>query len=94
MKRAEKIALLTKVLQEGTSQANRLRLQQAVENGPRSLILIDDLDYEPGTPITDDDPVSFQDRGVNYQITLGEAHQYARRYWIRMLIVLPAKRET
>ncbi|MCC5612560.1 hypothetical protein LC612_39175 [Nostoc sp. CHAB 5834] len=71
---------------------NRQRLQQAIENAPRSLILIDDLDFEPGQFITDDDPVSFKDRSKEHTMTLYEAHQYARRYQIRTLIVLPAKR--
>ena len=93
MKRSEKVSLLTNVLQTGNSHAARRQLQQAVENAPRSLILIDDLDFEQGQPMTDDDPVHFRDRGVEHQMTLGEAHQYARRYGIRTLIVLPAKRE-
>lgn len=91
MKRAAKVSLLTKVLQEGTSQMNRQRLQQAIENAPRSLILIDDLDFEPGQSITDDGPVSFQDRGIHHQMTLGEAQQYARRYQVQTLFILPAK---
>ncbi len=92
MNRAEKIALLTKVLQEGTNQSNRQRLRQVVENVPRSLILIDDLDFENGLSMTDNDPVHFQDKGVKYQMTLDEAQQYARRYRIHTLFVLPAKR--
>lgn len=91
--RAEKITLLTKVLQDGTSQANRQRLQRAVENAPRSLILIDDLDSEQSQPVTDNDPVHFQDRGIQHKMTLGEAHQYARRYGVHTLFVLPAKRQ-
>ncbi|WP_020602569.1 hypothetical protein [Spirosoma spitsbergense] len=91
MNRAEKIALLTSVLQQGNSHTNRQRLQRVRENAPRSLVIIDDLDFELGQPMTDTDPVHFKDKGQEHQMTLGEAYQYARRYSIRTLIVLPAK---
>ena len=93
MKRSEKVSLLASVLQTGNSHAARQRLQQAIQNAPRSLILIDDLDFEQGLSMTDNDPVSFQDRGVQHQMTLGEAQQYARRYGVHTLFVLPAKRQ-
>ncbi|GAB2542879.1 hypothetical protein [Spirosoma aerophilum] len=92
MNRAQKIALLTKVLQEGECQLNRQRLQQVVDSSPRSLILIDDLDFSTGQPLTDKDPVHFRDKSREYAMTLKEAHQYARQYGIHTLIVLPIKR--
>ncbi len=91
MKRAEKIALLTKVLQDGTSHATRQRLQRMVDQTPRSLITIDDLDFAPGQEITDDGPVHFHDKGMKHNMTLGEAHQYARRNRVRTLFISPAK---
>ncbi len=93
MKRADKITLLTKIIEGNSSQTARRQLQQAIENAPRSLILIDDLDHKQSQPIADNDPVTFQDRGAQHRMTLGEVHQYARRYGIRTLVILPEKRE-
>lgn len=93
MKRAEKIALLAKVLQGGTSTTNRHRLQQAKANGPRSLIIIDDLDFQSGQTMSDDDPVHFFNKGKVHRMTLGEAYQYANRFGVGKLFILPAKRE-
>ncbi len=91
MKRAGKIALLTKLLQDGSSEANRQRLQHLLEHDHRALIIIDDLTFVSDQPITDSGPVHFQDRGKAYQMTLGEAYQYANRYHIGTLFILPAK---
>ncbi|MVM40387.1 hypothetical protein GO730_26570 [Spirosoma sp. HMF3257] len=92
MKRAEKIALLTKVLQGGTSQSNRLRLQQVRAMPQSAIIIIDDLDFAGGQQMTDDDPVHFYDKGKKHEMTLGEAHQYARRFGVGTIFILPAKR--
>ena len=91
MKRAEKIALLTKLIEGNSSQTARRQLQQAMSNAPRSLIIIDDLDFEKDQPMTDSDPVRFQDRGVEHRMTLKEAQQYARRYQMHTLFILPTK---
>ena len=85
MNRAEKVSLLAKVLQ---GMAPRQHLQRFVEASPRSLIIIDDFD-EPSQAMTDESPVYFHDRGQQHRITLAEAHQYARRYFISTLIVIP-----
>ena len=85
MKRTEKVSLLAKVLQ-GT--APRQHLQRFVEASPGSLVIIDDFD-EPSQAMTDNSPVFFHDRGQQHRMTLGEAHQYARRYFISTLIVIP-----
>ena len=89
MNRTEKIALLTKVIQ---GDAPATRLQQAIDNAPRSLIIIDDLDLETGKVMTDNDPVHFRNKGKDYAMTLGDAYQYARQHQIRMLFILPVKR--
>lgn len=91
MKRAGKVALLTKVIQGTNTQTTRQLLQHYQANGPRSLILIDDLDF-PECPMADTDNVNFQDRGKQHTMTLGEAQRYANRYGISTLFVLPAKR--
>jgi hypothetical protein len=87
MKRAEKIALLTKVIQ-GDSPATRL--QQFIEAAPRSLIIIDNLGSDDSQPIGDNDPVIFYDGGKEYTMPLSEVHQYARRHHIGVLVVTPA----
>jgi len=87
--RAEKIALLTKVIQ-GDAPASRL--QQFMETAPRSLLIIDDFGSDASQPLGDNDPVSFWDGGKEHTMKLHEAHQYARRYRIQTLIVLPEKR--
>ncbi|WP_461043025.1 hypothetical protein [Spirosoma harenae] len=92
MKRAEKVSLLTKVLQGGINQTNRQRLQQVWENTLRSLIIIDDLDFESGQSIADDDPVHFYYKGKKHQMTLWEACQFACRYSVGTIFILPAKR--
>lgn len=90
MKRAEKIALLTKVLQEGTSDTNRQRLQQMIASNPRPLIVINDSNA-PGQPLSDNDPVHFIDQGTTHRMTLGEVNEYARRFYVETLFILPAK---
>ena len=88
MKRAEKIALLTNVLHSTTTHAARKRLEQAVENAPPSLVLIDDL-YYTGPPLTDTSLVTCQINGQHHTMQLGETSQYARRYGVRPLVVAP-----
>ncbi|GAB3503686.1 hypothetical protein GCM10027341_33190 [Spirosoma knui] len=90
MKRAQKIALLTKVLQGPNQQTARMHLQQFVDNAPRSLVIIDDLD-DPLKGIQDEDTVHFTDRGCQHQMSLEEAHQYAKCYRIHTLFILPNK---
>jgi hypothetical protein len=87
MKRAEKIALLTKVIQ---GDLPAIRLQQFIEAAPRSLIIIDDFGSGDSQPIGNKDPVSFYNRGKEHTMPLNEVHQYARRQQIRMLVVAPA----
>lgn len=92
MNRTQKINLLTNVLQGTTADTARKRLEQALVNAPRSLILIDDFGEPPSPALTDESPVTFQDKGKHYRMSLADARAYAHRYKIRTLIILPAKR--
>jgi hypothetical protein len=91
MKRAGKVALLTKVIQGTNTQTTRQLLQHYQAKAPRSLILIDNLDCLDCL-MADTDNVHFQDRGKQHIMTLGEAQRYANRYGIGTLFVIPAKR--
>jgi hypothetical protein len=88
MKRAEKIALLTKVIQ---GQLPRQQLQQATQIPRQGLIIFGDMTYEYGQPETDNEPVHFTHRGQLQQMTLGEAQQYANQYRMGTIFILPAK---
>ena len=91
MKRVEKIALLTKILREGSSQSSRQELQQCIDKNPRWLIIIVE-GTETDQTLTDSSPVHFHDRGQEYQLSWGEAQQYAHRYHVQTLIILPDNR--
>ncbi len=91
MNRTEKIALLTKVMQ---GDAPAKRLQQVIENAPRSLILIDNFGSDTDQPTGDNDPVTFHDRGKQHRMSWAEANQYADRHRIGTFIILPAKQIT
>ena len=92
MKRLDKMALLGRVLNGTNPEIARLQLQVAMENNARGLILIDDFDDpDPGNPMGDESTVTFNDRGKEHRMTLGEAGKYAKRNFIYTLFVLPAK---
>jgi hypothetical protein len=90
MKRAEKIAILTKVIQ-GNAPASQL--QQAMLIPRQGLIIISDIAYNCGQSATDNDPVHFTHRGQLHQMTLAEAQQYANQYRMGTIFILPAKGE-
>ncbi len=75
-----------------TADTARKRLEQALAKVLRSLILIDDFGEPPAPALTNDSSVTFQDRGQQYRTSLADVHAYARRYMIRTLFILPAKR--
>lgn len=88
MKRSEKIALLTKIIQ---GDAPAIRLQQATLLPRRGLVIETELSFANGQPMNDSDPVTFHDRGKQYRMSWAEANQYADRHRIGTFIILPAK---
>lgn len=90
MNRSQKINLLTKIIEGANSQPARLRLQQIIDNTPRSLVILDDLD-NPEKGFQDEDRINFTYRDSQHQMSLQEAHQFAKRNRIHTLFILPAK---
>ena len=87
MKRAEKITLLTKLLQ-GQMNRQPSRLEQAIANGPRFLVMLYDLD-DTSQSLTNTTPVHFHDRGQDYRMSWKEAQVYAEHTAIQTLAILP-----
>ncbi|MCX6214653.1 hypothetical protein [Spirosoma sp.] len=84
MKRHEKIALLTKLVQGQVNEAVRQRLRESQEN--EAIIGIFSPDKNPPSP---DDEIVIQERDKEIRIPYKELDQYAWRKGISVIFLLP-----
>lgn len=91
MKRAEKIAVLTRIIQASDSQTARKQLQQVRASQPPVRIIVDDFGGTDEVVINDSTPVSFQHKGTSHRMPLGLVSGWIRQQGItdRLFVVWP-----